>query len=304
MNKKKFIKYPYEYIAAQIEFGLAVARVKRKKDLRSIFKTYTDIYGALANHTYADLPGNEWAREVITNFEKLLRTQKDSTKLSQAVYDLFLTTPHRFDIFPSPYANEKMRFGCFKLNYSTYYQKLKVVRLHFSPLREGLGSKNPLLRTSDLSSIYIDERKKDFSKMIRYIYENPQEFKGATHFFSSTWLQNLDVYKNFFPRTKRYLNTSAYYWLWGQFIKWDYTGNKHRFENFKKALESAKTFDQVINAIPYKIYDVKIPLKKMFNYYGLETKTKAVRVSELVEEPLQLLTNPLLPTHIVYQSEE
>jgi hypothetical protein len=304
MNKKKFIKYPYEYIAAQIEFGLAVARVKRKKDLKAVFKTYTDIYGVITNNIYADMPGNEWVKVNIKTFEKLLSTEKDPTILSQKVYDLFLATPHRFDIYPSPYINEPLRFGCFKLNYSDYYKNQKVVRLHFSPLREGLANKNPVLRTSDLSPVYLEERKKDFSTMIQYIYDNPLEFKGATHFYSSTWLQNLDVYKGFFPRTKRYLNTGVYYWLWGQFIKWDYTGNKHRLSTFKKSLEGAKTMAQVINAVPYKIYDVKIPLKKMFAYYGLSTKKVAVPVSDFAEVPLQFVANPLLPTHTVYQSEE
>lgn len=303
MNKKKFIKYPYEYIAAQIEFGLAVARVKRTKDLAAVFKTYTDIYGVITNNMYANIPGNEWVKENINSFEKLLKTEKDSTKLSIKTYDLFLATPHKYDVFPSPYINEPLRFGCFKLNYSDYYKNQKVVRLHFSPLREGLGSKNPLLRTSDLSPVYLDERKKDFSKMIQYIYDNTQEFQGATHFFSSTWLQNLDVYKGFFPRTKRYLNTNAFYWLWGQFIKWDYTGNKHRFTVFKTSLQNAKNMQQVIDAIPYKIYDVKVPLKKMFEYYGLTTKKVVAPVLDFVEVPLQFVANSPLPTHIVYQSE-
>ena len=304
MNKKKFIKYPYEYFAAQIEFGLAVARVKKKKNLAAVFKEYTDIYGAITNHSFADWPGNTWVSEVITSFERLLRTEKDPVKLSEKTYDLFLSTPHKFEIYPSPYVNEPLRFGCFKLNYSDYYKKLKVIRLHFSPLREGLATKNPLLQTSDLSPIYLPERKKDFARMNQYIYENPAEFKGATHFYSSTWLQNLDVYKGFFPRTKRYLNNSVFYWVWGQFIKWDYSGNKYRLINFKNTLATAKTMKQVIDALPYKTYEVKVPLKKMFEYYGFDSKVKTARAVEVSAEPLEFLSNPLLQTHIACQLEE
>lgn len=304
MNKVKFIKYPYEYFAAQIEFGLAVARVLRKRKLTEVFKTYTDIYGALTNHSFADFPGNEWVGEILNKFEILLKTEKDSKLLSEKTYELFLSTPHKYDVFPSPYKNEPLRFGCFKLNYSDFYKKQKTVRLHFSPLRDGLASKNPSLRTSDLSPVYAAERKKDFSKMIQYIFDNPEQFKGATHFYSSTWLQNLDTYKNFFPRTKRYLNTSAFYWLWGQFIKWDYTGNSYRLNKFVTQLSQAKTMEQVINAIPYKIYDVKVPLKKMFSYYGLTPKVEVAPQEVLVGEPLEFLANPLLQTHIAYQLEE
>lgn len=304
MNKKTFIKYPYEYFAAQIEFGLAVARVQKKKNLPDIFKKYTDIYGALSNHLFADYPGNEWVAKILQDFEHLLLTEKNSVALSKKTYDLFLNTPHRSEVFPSPYVNEPLRFGCFKLNYSEYYQKLKVIRLHFSPLREGLASRNPLLRTSDLSPVYLPERKKDFSNMIGYIFDNPEKFKDATHFYSSTWLQNLDVYKGFFPRTKRYLNTNVFYWLWGQFIKWDYSGNAHRLAKFKEALDSAKNMEQVINAIPYKIYEIKVPLKKMFEFYGLTSKLEAVQVGAVSEEPLEFLSNPLLQKHIAYQLEE
>jgi hypothetical protein len=304
MNKKSFIKYPYEYFAAQIEFGLAVARVQKRKKLEDVFKEYTDIYGALTNHSFADFPGNEWVSKILRDFEHLLLTEKNSQKLSEKTYNLFLNTPHKFEVFPSPYVNEPLRFGCFKLNYSEYYKHLKVIRLHFSPLREGLASKNPLLQTSDLSSIYLPERKKDFSKMIEYIFENPEQFKGARHFYSSTWLQNLEVYKGFFPRTKRYLNTNVFYWLWGQFIKWDYSGNTHRLAKFKAALTSAGTMQQVIDAIPYKIYEVKVPLKKMFEFYGLTSKLEVAPVEEVSEEPLEFLSSPLLQKHIAYQLEE
>ena len=307
MNKTKYVKYPYEYFAAQVEFGLAVSRVLKKRKIE-VFKKYTDIYGAVTDHRFADTPNSKWVPNILKKLDYALENIVDSKELSTYIYDLFLSTPYIYEEYPSKYINEPLRFGCFKLNYSNYYQHLKVVRLHFSPLRNGLDKLDKELRTSDLADVYMSDRKEEFRNMITYIFNNPEEFKGATHFYSSTWLQNLPAYKSFFPRTKRKLEDTVFYWIWGQFIKWDYSGNKYRLEEFASKLTQAKNIKQVIDAIPYKVYEVKIPLKRMFDFYGL-SQPVVVETESFVDAstefaPLEFLSNHLLPSQTAYQLEE
>lgn len=265
MKAKKYIKYPFEYIAAQVEFGSAIARITKLRRV-DVFKKYTDLYGALTNHQFAN-KGQPWIGETLYKLDRLL-SKKYSQNLSKQIYDLFLSTPDIYETVPSPYTDE-LKFGCFRLNYSNYYKTQGLVRLHFSPLRSGLLLKDDKFKTSDLSPVYLHQRQSEFRSMIEYIYNNPQQFEGATHFYSSTWMQNLSVYQSFFPTSRKKLVRNLFFWQWGQFMRWDFSGNESRYVEFKKNLTKARSLRQVINCIPYKVYEVKIPLNDMFAFYGL-----------------------------------
>lgn len=79
-------------------------------------------------------------------------------------------------------------------------------------------------------------------------------------------------------------------------------------EEFASKLTKAKNIKQVIDAIPYKVYEVKIPLKRMFDFYGL-SQPAAVETESFVDAstefaPLEFLSNHLLPSQTAYQLEE
>jgi len=308
-TRKKYIKYPFEYFAAQVEFGVRIAQIK-KISRKKAFLKYTDIYGALTNHTFADNKKNKWVKGVLADFEKLVETTRNIDSLSFKTYKLFLTTPFAKTGLDLPKSRDTLRFGCFRLNNSSYYKKRGLVRLHFSPTRQGMLSTDLQLRASDLSSVYLDSRNGEFSQMINYIYENPQKFGNVTHFMSSTWMQGLPVYQSFFPESSvlyRKPLDDVFMWLWGQFMKWDFTGNERRFQEFKKNVRAARNMSEVAGAVPFKVYEVLIPIEEMFAKYVpgyVNEKTENVGTIESVAIQQQFGTSHPLHSHTVYQSKE
>jgi hypothetical protein len=261
------IKYPYEYIAAQVEYGVKVVAIT-KLDPVHVFNRYTNLYGTLSNHHFATERGYAWVKKVLAKLNTYLSQDLSTEELSKKIYDLYLTVPLEKH---APNANKELHFGCFRLNNSKYYKSRKEVRLHFCPTRAGLRSRDPKLRASDLAPVYMDKRKAEFKRMIQYIHENPEEFGGATHFVSSSWLQNLSVYKSFFPaniRKKKVVH--GHWWFWGQFLKWDLTGNEKRLNEFRKNLKKVRSLKSATNAIPLQIYEVRVPLKKMFAKHAVK----------------------------------
>jgi hypothetical protein len=286
-----YIKYPYEYIAAQMEFGARIVEITGKNPYR-IYQQYTDIYGTLTNHKFAGDKKHPWVKYVLQELERILRSKRSTDWKTGKVYQLYMNIP--LDEPASKRVSRKVvpdeiNFGCFKLNNSKFYRSKKEVRLHFVPLRKGLTAESEELRTSDLAPVYLDERQNEFSEMINYIYENPGTFKGVTHFVSSSWLQNLPVYRSFFPENAERTRVEwGYLWLWGQFLKWDMTGNEKRLQVFKENLSKAESTEEIINAIPMQVYEVRIPLEDMFWKYvaGYEKNND-------VEEDLKNFTDPV-----------
>jgi hypothetical protein len=260
------IKYPYEYIAAQVEFGVKVVEITGQK-ATLVFNKYTNLYGTLSNHRFADNGEFAWVKPVLTELDKLVTEMSDPVKLAEAIYKLYLWIPLEK---PHVHANENLHFGCFRLNNSKYYQTRKEVRLHFSPTREGISANDPTMRASDLAPVYMSKRYEEFKQMIKYIFDNPELFGGATHFVSSSWLQNLSTYRSFFPEIAENNKTKVehgHWWYWGQFLKWDLSGNAERLKELQNNLKAAKSFEEATDAIPLQIYEVKVPLEEMFAKY-------------------------------------
>ncbi len=277
-------KYPIEYIEAQLEFGLAVHKNTELNVFES-FCNYTDLYGTLSNNMYIN-SGPAWVKEVLSKLDTYLTLYKDDyNELLNRIWKLYLSIPlDEYNVF-SP---EKYKFGCFKLNTSDFYLNRGEVRVHFTPLKLGLESADAKFRVSDLSSAFMPMRNHEFSEMVNYIYNNPDEFQGVERIFSCTWLQNIPSYANLFTENAvRSPKKTEFYWFWTQFIKWDGTGNSHRLKELRENLATATTLDQVIDSIPQPVLETRVELKDLFKMY----------VSEYVDQEAYSDVSPVCDTN-------
>lgn len=273
MNSKELIKYPYEYFAAQIYFARKISGITGE-NICAVAKEYTNLYGALTSDTYANDTDRNWVNIILSKFEYILLYISDNEEASQKIYKLFLNQENvSKTIVTYPKPTKKGVFGCFRYNYKDWYKDQNLIRLHFLPTRRGLFENDPKLQVGDLSRVFIEDRKKEFSDLINFIYNNQSEFSDAKYFMSSTWLQEVPAYQSFFPEkysTDPYYRTQivySFHWIWSQFIKWDLSGNVSKFEEFRQKLSEANTLQQTIDSIPSKVYEVKVPLEEMFEMY-------------------------------------
>ena len=122
----------------------------------------------------------------------------------------------------------------------------------------------------------MPERRKEFLELLSEMLNNHREIiKAVNYFVSSSWLQNFPNYQSFFPpefsleQNRRKLNNS-FSGLWGQFTRWNYTCNYDNYNKFVENLSKAKTEEEVINAFPLSVYEIKVPINDMFRHWNLD----------------------------------
>jgi hypothetical protein len=272
-NKVEVISQPYEYFDAQVSFAKKVSEITGETLEESMFE-YTDLYNSLTNKEY----GEEEEKGIYSPLWKAymdeirgVLTQKD---ISDITYRLFLEQEYSRVEISNEEKEEANRFGCFEINYGDYNKQREQIRLHFSPRRTDLLKNENEEKHGDLSTKYLPQRREEFRGMIKYIHENMNLFEGAKYLKSSTWLQNIPNYQSFFPskyslEENRVKKEKNFLGLWGQFVKWDLTGNKEVYDRFKKNLDTANTLEECINAFPYPVYEIQVPLEELFGMYGI-----------------------------------
>lgn len=271
-EKTEVISQPYEYFDAQVSFAKKISEITGK-NLENCMFEYTDLYNSLTNKPYGE---EEEKGNYLSLWKKYIATIQgitDSKEISDLTYELFLKQDYSREMISENQGTNI--FGCFKIDYSDYNQKRKQIRLHFSPTRLDILKNDNEERYGDLSTKYISKRKDEFRDMIKYIHDNINLFKGAKYLKSHTWLQNIPNYQNLFPgkyslEENRVKKDNSFLGLWGQFVKWDLTGNKEVYERFKENLEKANTLEECVNAFPYPVYEIQVPLEELFKMYDVE----------------------------------
>lgn len=274
MKTIEVVRYPIEYFRAQLEF------IKRITEVSNIsFKDaalrYTDVYGGLTSHTYGHPHENQWVFEIIQKFDAITSDLSDLSTTTKEVYKLYLSTNLAKIQVNFPPVPDKEQFGCFRIGFEEWHVQNKQVRLHFSPLRQGLFAKDPKMQVGDLAKVYMPKRQEEFAQMIAYI-KKTKKFLVADTFVSKSWLQNIPAYQSFMPPEYRagskyyHLEHDGFLWLWGQFIHWDFTGNTQRLAKLQENLAHAKTLTQVLDSIPLHGIEIKVPIEKMFEYYKIQ----------------------------------
>jgi len=268
------ISQPYEYFDAQVSFAIKISEISGKKLEEGMFE-YTDLYNSLTNKPYGE---QEEKGNYLPLWKEYMRGIQDlsGTKdISDITYNLFLEQDYSKIIISENQNQQTNTFGCFKIDYGDYNKQREQIRLHFSPKRLDLLKSDNEDKHGDLSTKYLPRRKEEFKSMIMYIHENINLFDGAKYLKSSTWLQNIPNYQSLFPskyslEENRIKKNKNFLGLWGQFVKWDLTGNKKIFKIFRENLKKANTLEDSINAFPYPVYEIKVPLEKLFKMYEIE----------------------------------
>ncbi len=270
-EKREVISQPYEYFDAQVSFAKKISEITGER-LEDCMFEYTDLYNSLTNKPYGE-------EEEKGNYLPLWKTYMaeiqgliDSTDISDITYKLFLEQERSKVEICEDNNEEPNTFGCFKIDYGDYNKQREQIRLHFSPKRLDLLKGDNEEKHGDLSTRYFSQRKEEFRSMIRYIHDNPNLFEGAKYLKSSTWLQNIPNYQNLFPKKysldeNRVKKEKNFLGLWGQFVKWNLTSNTEVYTSFKENLEKASTLKEAINAFPYPVYEIQVPLEELFEMY-------------------------------------
>jgi hypothetical protein len=270
-NKVEVISQPYEYFDAQVSFAKKVSEITGETLEESMFE-YTDLYNSLTNKEY----GEEEEKGIYSPLWKAymdeIRGVSTPKEISDITYKLFLEQEYSRIEISNEEKEETNRFGCFEINYGDYNKQREQIRLHFSPRRTDLLKNGNEEKYGDLSTKYLPQRREEFRSMIKYIHENMNLFEDAKYLKSSTWLQNIPNYQSFFPSKyalgeNREKKEKNFLGLWGQFVKWDLIGNREVYDVFKKNLDTANTLEECINAFPYPVYEIQVPLEELFEMY-------------------------------------
>ena len=246
-------KYPLEYFSAQIEFAHRISSITGASFLDTLSK-YTGMYEALAGERSQEVPNEE-------AWEKLLRlmANKSPEEISNLAFTIYVEQNYAdFDRSWTPVGT--MRFGALGVGVTQYNLDRNQVKLHFLPTRKG---------GSDLASSRLSERREDMKRLLRFVRENYPDIQGIR---SSTWLQNLPNYRALFPQSflnRLTLMSNNFLGLWGQFVKWDGTANRERYDRFIGDLQGAKTLDEVIDSIPLKVCGATGPIQEFYDFYGV-----------------------------------
>jgi len=273
-EKIEVISQPYEYFDAQVSFAKKVSEITGETLEESMFE-YTDLYNSLTNKEYGEEEEKGIYSPLWRAYMDEIRRVSTPKEISDITYKLFLEQEHSKVEISNEDSEETNTFGCFQINYGEYNKQREQIRLHFSPRRTDLLKNENEEKYGDLSTKYLPQRREEFRSMIKYIHENMNLFEGAKYLKSSTWLQNIPNYQSFFPSKyslgeNRVKKEKNFLGLWGQFVKWDLTGNKEVFNKFKENLEKANTLEECINAFPYPVYEIQVPFGELFEMYNSE----------------------------------
>ena len=273
-EKIEVISQPYEYFDAQVSFAKKVSEITGETLEESMFE-YTDLYNSLTNKEYGEEEEKGIYSPLWRAYMDEIRRLSTPKEISDITYKFILEQEHSKVEISNEDSEETNTFGCFQINYGEYNKQREQIRLHFSPRRTDLLKNENEEKYGDLSTKYLPQRREEFRSMIKYIHENMNLFEGAKYLKSSTWLQNIPNYQSFFPSKyslgeNRVKKEKNFLGLWGQFVKWDLTGNKEVFNKFKENLEKANTLEECINAFPYPVYEIQVPFGELFEMYNSE----------------------------------
>ncbi len=219
----KVIHHPIEFIKAQVLFAMYMSKFTDLSFEASIIE-YTDLYIMFTGKKWdeEDDKGN-YAKDWLDLLIKI-KNLSDVEEISQIIYEEYCKRSNsQKELKPEEkYQQEEDedKFGCFTITYNDYCKEREQIRLHFTPMRNGLFEKEAEKQVGDLSSYYLNERKEEFRELVKYIKDNPEKYKGAKHFVSSTWLQNIPNYQVLFPskysqNANRELVNDSFLGLWG-----------------------------------------------------------------------------------------
>lgn len=268
------ISQPYEYFDAQVSFAKKISEITGENLEKCMFE-YTDLYNSLTNKSHGEEEEKANYLPLWKTYMERIQDLSETEIISDITYRLFLEQDYSKIMISGNQNQETNTFGCFKIDFSDYNKQREQIRLHFSPKRLDLLKSDSEEKHGDLSTKYITNRKQEFKSMIQYIHKNINLFEGAKYLKSSTWLQNIPNYQSFFPskyslKENRIKKDKNFLGLWGQFVKWDLTGNKDVYKIFRENLEKANTLEDAINAFPYPVYEIQVPLKELFKMYEVE----------------------------------
>jgi len=273
----KVIYHPIEFIKAQVMFAMYMSKFTGLSFEASIIE-YTDLYIMFTGKKWdeEDDKGN-YSKDWLYLMLKV-KNISDVNQISKIIFEDYSKRENgQKELKPEEkysHGEDEDKFGSFTVTYNDYCKEREQVRLHFTPMRNGLFEKEVEKQVGDLSSYYLINRKEEFKDLVKYIKDNPEKYKGAKYFVSSTWLQNIPNYQILFPRKysqneNRELVKDSFLGLWGQFEKWNYTGNIKNLEIFENNLIKAKSKEECVDAFPYPVYKIRVPLEEMFEYYSL-----------------------------------
>jgi hypothetical protein len=271
----KSLKHPYEYLAAQVFFADKMSRLLRIS-LPSAMIKYTDLFMTLVQRNKEKEEDEGNYSRVWLDFIQQIQKIKDLKTISDILFNEFtkqarsyieIVLPERPKHYDSEYT-----FGCFTINWCQENREKNQIRLHFEPLRMESFEKEEIRKVSDLATIYQAERTAEFKTIVKFIKDNLFQDKEIKYLLSSTWLQNIPNYQRLFPKKyslteNRQRINDSYLGIWGQFERWNDTGNSNALAQFKSNLLNAKTEIEVRNAYPNPIFEIRVPLNELFDYY-------------------------------------
>lgn len=273
----KYIKHPFEFFLAQIIFAKKMSTLLDIRFEDSLIE-YTDLYVVFTGSNWTEKEDRGEYLDFWKTFIELNSQVNDMYEFAKRMYDEYIKQAYAYVEVEKedPYLikDNEYRFGCFTIDFSEYNRSKGQVRLHFTPLRKGLFNDSRFAGEGDLSSNYFSQRKTEFKELVTFIKDNPDKFNDAEFLVSSTWLQNLPNYQKLFPpkysldqnREKR---EDSFLGLWGQFEKWNFEGNVSNLKKFEEKLNKARTKEEAIDSFPNPVYKIRVPLREMFEYYGL-----------------------------------
>jgi hypothetical protein len=272
-EKTEVISQPYEYFDAQVSFAKKISEITGETLEESMLE-YTDLYNSLTNKPYGEEEEKGKYLPIWREYIEKIQNLSNSNDISKVTYNLFLQQECSKILIENDNNDGSNAFGCFKIDYGDYNKQREQIKLHFSPSRKDLLKSEYEEKHGDLSSKYLLQRTEEFRAMIRYIHDNQRLFEGAKYLKSSTWLQNIPNYQRLFPNKyssneNRLKKEKNFLGLWGQFVKWDLTANTEIYNKFKEHLDKADTLQDAINAFPYPVYELLVPLEELFEMYEI-----------------------------------
>lgn len=103
--------------------------------------------------------------------------------------------------------------------------------------------------------------------LLGFVKNNHPDIQNITSF---TWLQNVPNYRTLFPQSfldRLTIMRDKFLGLWGQFVMWDGTANRTRYDEFVGNLQKATTLDEAIDAIPLPVLGAIGPIQTFYDFY-------------------------------------